>query len=509
MYTFRNRLTANIVWCSVIFILTFVLYANADDSTGETISLFKPVTHNASPQAISDSQQDVIIDLVPLKAKKSAYAKIRFDFLGRSVIAKRIKSLSGVRGSVTWIGKPEGDDGTIVLSVSGDALFGRIEIRDEVYQIEPVRETDTHRIFKIDPYNAAPIDEGGLIPPYDALPDGKNKYPAASKGADNGSVFDILILYTSGFAEAYPGDELIAKISYLAGIANASYTNSEIDLTARVVGVKRITYKDTGSLNDALDDLANGNGVFSKVTSLRNRFGADLVVLMRVFGSDNDACGLAWQMTSLSSTFEKWAYSVIQVGSIGNSYCSDQTLAHEMGHNMGCAHEDGGKGALYRYSKGYCFYPYKSVMAYCTNSETRVSHFSNPDISYAGIATGTDDANNALSIKKVKLTVSQFRDSKCLGSIEVSENKTLLNREESTQITVTVTGEYDLPAEDEKVAAKTNPAGKKLITISPSDNTTNSAGQVAFTITAGGKKGRAKITFKSGCLKKSITVRIR
>ncbi|MEK7749952.1 MAG: hypothetical protein AAB277_03145, partial [Planctomycetota bacterium] len=91
----------------------------------------------------------------------------------------------------------------------------------------------------------------------------------------------------------------------------------------------------------------------------------------------------------------------------------------------------------------------------------------------------------------------------------VSSNSLLLNREEISEVTVTITGEYDYPVEGETVTAKLNAAGKKLISISSTSNTTDTNGQAAFTITAGKKNGKTKITFKSGCLKKSITVKVK
>ena len=517
---FKNKiLRAYAVWFLGIFIFTLVLSVQAGDE--EIDSIFTPVTSMYSAPgdaaigvAIPGSQQEVFINLTPLKSKSEAYEKVRMDFLDHSIIVRRTKFLAGLKGSVTWIGRPENLDGSIVMSVCGSALFGQVELKDAVYKIEPVRGTNTHRIFKLDPEKAAPVDDGGLVPPKDEFPDEMNKIPAIPAGKDDGSVFDVLALYTNGFAEEYPGDELIAQISYLAGVANTSYTNSEVSLTARVVGLREVDYSDNGEMANALDDLTNGKGVFSKVAALRNQLGADLVVLLRIFKDDNDACGRGWQMTSLSSSFEKWAFSVVQVGMITQgssiSYCTDQTLAHEMGHNMGCDHEAAyAIGAVFKYSYGYCFYPYKSVMAYCTSAETRVSHFSNPNVSYDGIATGAEDANNARSINKVKQIISQFRDSKCLGAMTVSSNSLLLNREESSEVTVTVTGEYDYSVEGETVKAKVNAAGKKLISISSTSNTTDPNGQATFTITAGKKNGKAKITFKSGCLKKSITVKVK
>ena len=80
---------------------------------------------------------------------------------------------------------------------------------------------------------------GGLLPPEYQLSEEKGIIPIIPKGADNGTVFDVLVLYTKGFAEAYPGDELYAQISYLMGVANTCYGNSEVRLNARVAGLKR------------------------------------------------------------------------------------------------------------------------------------------------------------------------------------------------------------------------------------------------------------------------------
>src|SRR3989304_7150201 len=180
---FKNKiLHAQALLCIVILFLALALNTHAG---GEEIdSLFTPVTSMYSAPddaevgvAIPGSQQDVIINLIPLKSKSEAYGKVRIDFLDRSIIARRTKFLAGLKGSVTWIGKPENLDGWIVMSVCGSALFGQIELKDGTYKIEPVRGTNTHRIFKLDPEKAAPIDDGGLVPPEDEFLGEMNKIP--------------------------------------------------------------------------------------------------------------------------------------------------------------------------------------------------------------------------------------------------------------------------------------------------------------------------------------------
>ena len=94
-------------------------------------------------------------------------------------------------------------------------------------------------------------------------------------------------------------------------------------------------------------------------------------------------------------------------------------------------------------------------------------------------------------------------------SISVDTTTMTLKRKKSGDVTVTVTGEDDCAVEGETVTATINMAGKNRISISPTSNQADESGQATFTITARKKTGNARITFKAGDVKKSITVRVR
>ncbi|HHT9135950.1 MAG TPA: hypothetical protein ACFYEK_01765 [Candidatus Wunengus sp. YC60] len=76
-------------------------------------------------------------------------------------------------------------------------------------------------------------------------------------------------------------------------------------------------------------------------------------------------------------------------------------------------------------------------------------------------------------------------------------------------MTVTVTGEAGCLVDGETVTATINAAGKKRISVSPTSGSTDENGQASFTITAKKKTGNARVTFKAGDVKKSITVKVR
>ncbi len=93
-------------------------------------------------------------------------------------------------------------------------------------------------------------------------------------------------------------------------------------------------------------------------------------------------------------------------------------------------------------------------------------------------------------------------------AISVSPTSLSLKRKKSGDVTVTVTCD-DEGLEGQDVTATINAAGKKRISITPKSATTDASGAATFTITAKKKTGSARVTFKAGSVKKSMTVKVR
>lgn len=94
-------------------------------------------------------------------------------------------------------------------------------------------------------------------------------------------------------------------------------------------------------------------------------------------------------------------------------------------------------------------------------------------------------------------------------SISVDTTTLSLKRKKSGMVTVTVTGDNGCAVEGETVTATINAAGKKCVSISPTSDSTDENGQATFTITAKKKTGNARVTFKAGSVKKSMTVKVK
>ncbi len=222
---------------------------------------------------------------------------------------------------------------------------------------------------------------------------------ASSSVAGDNIVVDVLMLYS---AEAYTAvggaTNMATEANNAIASANQGYTNSGMGLELRLAHVTQSTSSETGALGTDLNHLTTTNdGFFDEAPTLAATYYADVIT---VFTQTGDYCGIG---------YIGYGYNVVARGCISN-----YSFQHEVGHNFGSDHDiaNGGSG-LYAYSNGWRFtgnsaVQYRTVMAYSPG--TRINYFSNPNISYDGVATGTSTANNALSHLTYAPTLAATRE---------------------------------------------------------------------------------------------------
>jgi len=330
--------------------------------------------------------------------------------------------------SYTWIGHlQEEPDSLVVLVVRGDALYGTISTERGNYTIQRLREVGRdggalHAILQTNPsYYAFKNPQDGLPAFDDPTSPTKQNQKSPSKARrqrsgtlfenvpDNGSVVDILVVYSDDFVELpYTGstEAAVTLIELYVAYTNAALARSNVDLQVNLVHQQEIEYEewteetveeDENYLGKDLDDLYQGRNGLEVVHELRDTYHADQVTML--FG--NGGGGLAY-VTNFEPNTQWLAFAAV-----GCLAVCDYIYAHEVGHSLGATHDwyssgMGGTARTYGHGHSNVEKRFRTLMAYGTvcidigSGCPVVPYYSNPDLSHnnapLGVPADTNDS---------------------------------------------------------------------------------------------------------------------
>lgn len=170
----------------------------------------------------------------------------------------------------------------------------------------------------------------------------------AGTETDTGTVIDLLLIYNESLAERYPGELMPTRLNHLVQIANQVFANSGLDAVLRLVGTERVGYRNDNSNFDFRNDIAlalAGGAVpgLAGLAAVRDRLGADLVIGLRPHEIEQrGSCGIAFFPGGDANE----GVNVVSDGSSSWSFCLDDVLTHEIGHNLGATHQLGAGGGV-------------------------------------------------------------------------------------------------------------------------------------------------------------------
>lgn len=477
----QSKSFSKVFLLSILCLLIVMLFSTAARSA--------PVVAQSDPQPADEGIFTAVAapagltqaDLGP-EVLRSRYVTIDFDAFGltthTAADALQVNPFAGVSWtavqeaiqqshqseSLIWNGHLAGiANSQATFVINGDVLIGKLAMLGGIYEIGYTGIENIHVVKEIN--QAALIDHASEIP---ALPDELNDYSPDSLvpvpdalAADDGSIIDVLVVYSPEARAGAGGTAAIeATIELAVAETNVAYENS--DVNQRLVLVHMYESPDAeladmcGSNQDTCPDgdlirLATpGDGYIDNVHSLRNEYHADFVTLIK---ENDNGCGLGYLQTSAAnSLFENGAFNVTARGCATGNY----TFGHELGHNMGLRHDWFVDDSTTPFSFAHGFTNrtdgWRTVMAYndacdCLDEVTpcpvydsrstkgspactRLSHFSNDEITYLGdamgIAGGTSsscvetnytpnpescDADNESVLNSNALSNSRFRSS--------------------------------------------------------------------------------------------------
>ncbi len=396
------------LWGYPILVSLALIVGTAGNGYADEVALFREIPaadalSTKKPQS-PDSQEPerariVDLNLAVLSAKSPARIPqiIHFNlFAGLSFSADLAEVDWRSVDHYTWTGTLPGHDlGYVILVVEGTRIAANLYVGAETYQVRPL-PGGRHLIRRWRPPAFTGPKRSDVVDWPAAKPDGREAVELPpGKATDDGSVIDVLVVYTTAAAAA-TGD-IQAEIRLAIAEANWTFANSEILPRLRLVRTVEVDYYATGDLHTDLNHVDDPeDGCVDEVPHLRDVSRADLVSFW-VERDDPEIAGVANQFRSDSTI----AYHVVERDLATGGF----VFAHETGHNIGAHHDWWVEGCLEdwpyikRYSRGYVNQDegWRTVMAYRDQCEQasvgcpRQPFWSSPSLFIKGSPTGFEE----------------------------------------------------------------------------------------------------------------------
>lgn len=305
----------------------------------------------------------------------------------------------------------------VLISVLDDDIQGVIETNEEVFTIKTVGEQyalmtldysqlreacdDLHEEIDRSSFD----DTNNLNHDSDIKRDDDTiSSPILRSAAAYDCKIRVLVLYTQNAKDSVSNikNTILTAVEY----TNQSFINSQINYQIELVYAGQTNYTESGDIYIDLPRFRNtGDGYMDEVHTLRNKYSADVCVLLNHIYQGY--CGLGYLGVTATDAF-----------CVVNSACdvSNYSFAHEIGHLLGCRHDPyvDSNTTPFAYGHGYV-HPsntWRTIMAYvdACGSCPRLRYWSNPNVLKNGEPMGTVAThNNARVWNERSNTVMAFR----------------------------------------------------------------------------------------------------
>jgi Metallo-peptidase family M12/Bacterial Ig domain len=357
---------------------------------------------------------------------------------GRVLVALRSASWRTGERDFTWSGELQqeasraegGAPGSVRFYQVGDQLYGTLQTEDGAYfELQP--EGSLHRLVRFpaaaggDPCGVGQAAGGlkrstGVLEGAEALLAGTTETDCFVPASN--TTISVMVLYPRSVTATASAMETYANTRIAE--ANNLFVASNVKIVYQLAHVGMITGHQpppprttgrpqdpfaTGPVLDWLNAQFADDGVDTEVELLRKAYGADMIVVV-IPQHPAVNCGVANLVETQNGTevlhpdstpFADRAFAVVELD-CGNG---DFTFAHELGHNFGMRHNhvqeidgDPSPRAILPWAFGHLLTlsptsKVATVMGCYSgtgsfNACSRIGHFSNPDRTFQGVATG-------------------------------------------------------------------------------------------------------------------------
>ena len=322
---------------------------------------------------------------------------------------------------VSLYARDEATDSEVALVIQGADVLGSIRRGDETWKVHPLGDGAT-AVYRYDTSRLRrhPPNRGEFMRKNMRMQRQAPPLDDAGAAADTGDVVDILVAYTPG--ARHEAGNIDAFIQFAIDNTHRSYRNSDIAIRLRLVHKHQVRYFPTSDMSLDLDFLTGpDDGFMDEVHTLRDDYGADLVVLI-VKRDIESVCGIAWlpDFARFPDTdFGEMGFSVIGQNCETVTF---YTFAHEFGHNQGADHNPWNTfpspHPTFPYRHGRCNVAqgWNTIMSYGWGEQgscnREIEYFSSPNIRYRGTPTGDAAVHdNRRVLLETARRVANFRQS--------------------------------------------------------------------------------------------------
>lgn len=352
----------------------------------------KPVVEEFNNRIAVVDYEQINIDLTVLEQKS-----VQLSFFEKVSQVTEQKLEVRDLNNFSWFGKSESQGTSIILSVMGKDIQGIISYNAETYRIETVKEQ--YFVTKIDQSKYPnEICEGVSETVEKKINELETPINNGNQNLTNsfqitGEPFTcrlrLLVMYTPAAQSA--SSNIINTIQLAVDEMNQSFTNSSINREVELVYVEQTNYTESFYQTDLDRFWKNNDGFMDEVHNLRTEHQADVCALIM---DDQALCGIAKTLKASAPN----AFCLVN-WDCATGYFS---FAHEIGHLIGCQHNQNdpthnGLSADYPFAHGYKSpnNDWRTIMAYnCPGGCNRIQFWSNPSVNFNSLPMGTTGGND-------------------------------------------------------------------------------------------------------------------
>merc|ERR1712226_160964 len=314
----------------------------------------------------------------------------------------------------------DGDEATFTADNELGAVWGHAQLADgRDFIIEPNLDNCKGRHVVIEENEEAFPEDLAVLPPEDAETRSNSEWTRTASDllemgkTDRTTVvtYSIKLYYTPEVSKRKP--DIWAMADQVIATTNQGYINSKIPLRAKLHCLEETEEPESYFL---VDNDPNALELFRKYkgggpgNGLRGSADAAALIVKNTF----KRCGVAYLLPDVNVTyFGEWSVSMTKLSCALVRF----TFGHELGHNMGLDH-DKNEDPVKRprgspYSQGYHLpgTKYRTILATEREGHHRqINHYSNPDVKFQDVPTGSDEADSARRLTDVRFVIAAIGD---------------------------------------------------------------------------------------------------